>query len=348
MTNITVTNTYQDASGFGLNGTVTFTPVATADDGGTITYIADPVHAKVTAGALSKSIVTTDTYDVPGTVTYRVVERIGASYRRRYYVEIPSSLGSSVVLGSLQQFSNPPNTLVLEGIGDVSAAIGDLGDRLDVLESYGLLSTHIADTADPHSAAGYLTQDVADTLYGSTQAVLPPGGTTGQVLAKQSASDQDVDWEDQAATAITSPFNVTATDVAHVPITATGAASQTADLFNVKQDGGAIVLGVAAAGQVKLTADPPSLGSLRIGVNGPTARAIGVKLASGHSALAMRIDDNSGNQLFAIDSDGTVNGANVGTDATTGNFYAPVLVLDNAESVPAGTPTGTVILRRPA
>jgi hypothetical protein len=30
------------------------------------------------------------------------------------------------------------------------------------------------------------------------------------------------------------------------------------------------------------------------------------------------------------------------------DFGAPVLVLDNAASVPGGTPTGTVILRRPA
>lgn len=347
MTTIIVSNTYQDAQGFGLSGTVTFTPVTTADDGGSITYIADPVAARVQAGVLSKELVTTDTYDVPGTVTYRVVERIGASYRRRYYVEIPSSLGSSVVLGTLQQFSNPPNTLVLEGIGDVSAAINDLDARLDTQEALPLLTDHEA-AADPHSAAGYLTQTVADTLYGSQQATLPTGGSTGQVLAKQSAADQDVDWEDQAATTLTPPVTFTATDPADVPLTLEGAASQTADLFEIKDNSANLKLAVLAGGQVRIGTTPPTGGTLRIEQNSTSGRGIVLKQKAGGTADPLDITDSADASVMTVEADGTVNGLNVGTDPTTGNFYAPNLVLDNAAAVPAGTPAGTLILRRPA
>lgn len=339
MTNITVTNTYTDASGAQANGTVSFTPILTATDGASIRFLADPIVAPVVAGQLSVSLVTTDSFIVTGTVTYRVVEKVGSTLRNRKYVSLPSSLGATVVLSSLSSTPTPPNTIVLSGGADLGEELDAIDARIDALEAGTPTATHVADSSDPHAAAGYVTQTDTDALYAAVGQIVPTGGTSGQVLAKQSASDNDVDWEDQAATSITSPFVVTASDVAHVPITAQGMSGQTADLFDVKEDGGAIAFSVAASGQTQISDDPPTLGTLRVGVTGPASRAIAVKLAASHTAYAVHIADNGGTPIFTVDNDGTVAALNIG---------AKVIVLDNAEAVPGGTPTGTVILRRPA
>jgi hypothetical protein len=338
MTNITVTNTYQDSLGLGLAGTVTFTPVVTADDGGSITFIDDPIGARVTAGDLLVSLVTTDSFDVNGTVTYRVVERIGTSHRRRYYVELDSALGASVVLSSLTTYTNPPNTLVIEGFGDVSTAITDLDSRVGVLESLGAgdLATHEA-AADPH--ADYLLQAEADALYPTIGTQVPLGGTTGQVLAKNSATDNDVDWVNQTATAITSPFVVTADAVGEVPITAQGMAGQTADVFQAKLDGGTQVIAATAGGQVEVGNSPPADGSLRVEQRAVGERAVKVKLKTSATADAIQVVDNADAELMSVGADGIITAPNIGN---------PVLILDNAASVPSGTLEGTLIVRRPA
>jgi len=339
MTNITVSNTYQDSSGIGLSGTVTFTPVVTADDGGTVTFIADPKAYSVRAGVMSAILLTTDSYDVDGSVTYRVVERIGSSYRRRYYVELPSSLGESVVLSSLLTYSNPPNTLVIEGFGDVSEAITALDARLDVLEAAtgGDVATHVADT-DPHSV--YLTEAEADALYALLAQAVPAGGTTGQVLAKDSATDNDVSWTNQTATAITSPFTVTADAVGETPITAKGMAGQTGDILRAELDGGTQALAVQAGGQLEIGNSPPTAGTVRIEQAAAGQRGINIKMKASPTADAIQVVESDGStQLFAVTNAGHVQAPNIGN---------PVLILDNAEAVPDGTLEGTLIVRRPA
>lgn len=168
---------------------------------------------------------------------------------------------------------------------------------------------------------------------------LPSGGTTGQVLVKNSGSNYDLSWAAQTATTPSSPFTVTATAVGQVPITAQGMSGQTADLLEVKLDGGALAFGVAAGGQVKIGNGAPASGTIRVEQIGTTEKGLVIKQKASGTADPIEVTDSAGTEVFSVAADGTVAGKNIG---------AKVLVLDNAASVPAGTPAGTVILRRPA
>lgn len=338
MATIIVTNSYLDPSGASPNGVVTFTPVVSATDGGSFRYLADPVSAPVVAGDLAVSLLTTDSFVVDGTVTYRVVERVGSTLRRRFYVEIPSTLGATVVLSTLTSTASPPNTFVIEGGGDLDAALDSLDARLIVLEgqSAGDLAGHEA-AADPHP--DYLLQSEADVLYPPLATKVPTGGTTGQVLAKATASDNDVEWVNQAATAITSPFTVTADAVGETPITAQGMTGQTADILAAKLVGGTGAFSVAATGQVKVGNSPPTAGTVRIQQKAASEAGIVVKQQATPTANAITVTDDGDVEIFAVEPDGQVTAPNIGN---------PVLILDNAASVPNGTLDGTLIVRRPA
>lgn len=338
MATIIVTNSYADASGAAPSGTVTFTPVVSATDGGSFTFLADPTAVPVVAGEMAIVLLTTDSFVVDGTVTYRVVERVGSTLRTRYYVDIPSSLGATVVLSTLTTTSTPPNTFVIDGGGDLDAELDALDARLDVLEaeSAGDLAGHEA-ASDPHPI--YLTEAEATALYALIAEKVPTGGATGQVLAKNSATDNDVGWVNQSATAITSPFVVTADAVGEVPITAQGMAGQTADVFQAKLDGGTQVIAATAGGQVEVGNAPPADGSLRVEQRATTERAVKVKLKSAATADAIQVVDNADAELMSVGADGIIAAPNIGN---------PVLILDNAASVPAGTLDGTLIVRRPA
>jgi hypothetical protein len=335
MSTIIVTNNYQNIAGGAASGTVSFTPVVSAADGGSITYLADPVVAPVVSGGLAVSLLTTDSFVTNGTVTYRVVERVGSTLRRRFFVEIPSSLGSTVVLSTLSATSTPPNTVIISGGADLDAALAALDARLDALEAATTVAAHAA-ASDPHSV--YLTQTEADALYSPVAKAVPTGGSTGQVLAKNSATNNDVGWVNQTANAVTSPLSVTATATSQVPITATGMAGQTADILDAKLNGGALALGVASDGTVKVGNAAPSVGTLRVQHLSASTKGVVIKQQSAGTAAPIEVQDSAGAVKFAVASDGTVTGTNIG---------AKVIVLNAADSVPAGTPAGTVILRRP-
>lgn len=336
MPTITVTRTYQDTAGVPASGSVSFTPVVSAPDGGSIQFLADPVVAPVSAGQLLVTLVTTDTFVVAGTVTYRVVERVGQTFRRRFYVALPSSLGPTVDLGSLVTTAGPPNTILIEGGADLTDAVDELDARLDVLEAMTTLAEHTA-AADPHPV--YLTADEANALYALISRALPSGGGTAQALVKNSPTDYDVAWADQEATAITSPFAVVATSTSHVPITAQGMAGQTADLLDAKQDGGAVVFGVTADGRTRIGASPPSAGTVRVEQATTTEKGVVVKQKAAGTAAPIEVQDSAGVAKFSVGPDGLVVAPNV---------LNPLLVLANAAPVPGGTPNGTVIMRLPA
>jgi hypothetical protein len=133
MTNILVTGTYSDGAGNPLSGTITFTPVVTGTDG-TVVFLADPVSASVSGGVLSQALTTTDSWNVEGAVTYKVVERVGSTGRKRYYVTLPSSLGLDVDLATRVQFATPPNQIQLDSGGsttDFTTHIATVHDPLD-------------------------------------------------------------------------------------------------------------------------------------------------------------------------------------------------------------------------
>jgi len=178
MATITVTGTYTDGAGTPLNGVISFTPVVTGTDG-TSVFIADPINAQVTGGALSQVLTTTDSWSVEGAVTYKVVERVGSTGRNRYYVTLPSSLGTSVNLSTRLQFKSPPNQVQLESGGDttdftshvatlhapIDAELVSLDARLDAVEAGSGTGAHNSLTsrtaADGHPTSAITGLDAA-------------------------------------------------------------------------------------------------------------------------------------------------------------------------------------------
>ena len=335
MTNIIVTNTYQDVSGTPLTGTVTFTPAATANDGSLTTLIADPLSFPVTAGVLSATIKTTDTYTVAGAITYRVVERIGTTLRRRFYCSIPSSLGASVILSSLTQYSNPPNTLILTGGADATAAITALDARLDTIEAFVPMTTHVA-AADPHT--GYITTAEGDAAYAALSNAVKTGGTVNQVYTKQSSAANDAIWSTPSAATLTTPVTFTSTAVGQVPLTVKGFAGQTADILDVQTSASANIIAALQGGQIKIGGAPPTAGTIRVEQAATTEKGLVIKQKASGTANPIDVTDSAGTTVFSVASTGTVVAPNVGVK---------VLVLDAAAGIPAGTIAGTVILRRP-
>ena len=111
MATITLTGTFEDAGGSPLNGRLVFTPVTS---GPTIAgiIIAEPVTAAVVNGAMSITLLTTDSYNyVTGQVSYRVYEKVGGN-RRTYYIVLPSTLGATVDLSTLSLFVIPPDVVI--------------------------------------------------------------------------------------------------------------------------------------------------------------------------------------------------------------------------------------------
>lgn len=157
MTNILITNTYTDGSGNRLNGTVTFTPVmaASADS---FVIVADAISASVANGSLSVSLRTTDSFGITtGTMSYRVHEQIGSTIKRSYYIVVPASLGSSVILANLTTWDFPPGTVIIDAATQVD--LTTLTNRVTALE---------ADVAAPPPDATQIAVIAQGNISGST------------------------------------------------------------------------------------------------------------------------------------------------------------------------------------
>ena len=186
MTNITVTGTY----GGGASGTVIFTPVVTQLDG-TVIILADPVTGKVIAGSLSKAILTSDSYDVEGAVTYKVVEKVGSTGRTRFWIYVPSSLGVTVDLSDLIHFSSPPNQLQIDEGAVVDFTTHLATDHAPLEADIAALETEVdgkVSTAIVDAKGDLLAATAADAL---TRLGV---GTNGQVLTADSAEATGMKW----------------------------------------------------------------------------------------------------------------------------------------------------------
>lgn len=191
MTTIIVTQEYEDGAGNALNGTVTFTPVVTGTDG-TVVLLADPITAKVQGGLMSRVLTTTDTWEADGAVTYRVVEAVGATGRARYYVSLPSSLGDTVILGTLTHFPSPPNQIQLDSGGATTDFTSHLAnDHTPITTALATLDTRV-DALE--SSPGTLTGFHNDLTGRSDADAHPQSAITGltAALAAKQASDADL------------------------------------------------------------------------------------------------------------------------------------------------------------
>lgn len=102
-TQVTVTGTYP-----GCSGTVTFTLTGPMQNGGEI-VLPQPIVASLDSnGGLSVSLLATDDIDTqPQAVMYGVTETILGAQPRDSFIDVPSGLGSSLLLTDLLPGLNP-------------------------------------------------------------------------------------------------------------------------------------------------------------------------------------------------------------------------------------------------
>ncbi len=165
MATVEVRGRYLNAVGGPARGSVTFTARSLAYNAEESAFLT-PYSTVVTlnsSGAFAVHLQATDDPDIdPTGFTYQVAEIIHGLYLRDPFdMEVPvAAAGAGIELGDVAPVdaaSGDPTVFV------TLTAFAALGDRVDILEA------------------------------GTS---LPAGGTTGQVLAKQSGADGDADWED--------------------------------------------------------------------------------------------------------------------------------------------------------
>lgn len=198
MATITVTGTFVDVSDNPLNGKLVFTPV-TSGPSSAGNIIAEPITAPVINGALSKVLLTTDSYNyVNGQVSYRVYEKLGAT-RRVYYIVLPSTLGASVDIATLSAFSIPPDVIIDPDAGtSEDPEVAQLQARIDDLET-----TVLALSGTVSSMSGQISGFTADVAAINATLGSSPEGAEATVAARLDAmtATEAADKVDTDATA---------------------------------------------------------------------------------------------------------------------------------------------------
>jgi hypothetical protein len=139
--------------------------------------------------------------------------------------------------------------------------------------------------------------------------------------------------------ATVAPVTITAPAATNVPISARGATSQTADVFRTLTIGNAVQAAIDADGEIRTGSGASSLNGMLRAVCRTAARVgLTVKGFTGQSALLLDCQDSTGASVASVAADGTITGLNIGRK---------VIVLNAAQAIPGGTPSGTVVLRRP-
>ena len=132
----------------------------------------------------------------------------------------------------------------------VKAAASQSANVVEVQNSAGTVVARITAGGDLY----------ANTVNGGAPVVLPAGGAAGAPLVKNSAADYDTGWGGQ--------LTIQASAAGTVPLISKGAASQTADLLQLKNSGGTTLFSVSAAGAPYMT------GSMSIDGSAGTYRSI--------------------------------------------------------------------------
>ena len=138
---------------------------------------------------------------------------------------------------STQLTANPESVCyaleLLSGDNRYKVEIPDVQGLTEALNQLAQIRTANGGTIGKQQVYGFIRQAIADGTI--TAGSLPPGGTTGQVLRKQSNADGDADWETIGGTGIVETIvagtgiTVDDTDPANPIISATGGVSGIAE-----------------------------------------------------------------------------------------------------------------------
>jgi hypothetical protein len=144
---------------------------------------------------------------------------------------------------------------------------------------------------------------------------------------------------------VTPPIVREATAIDQTPFSVKGMAGQTGALFQARASDDSIIFSITADGELRIGPGVGGVnGTVRVGILDPADNGYFVKGAPVQAGKYFRAVDSTGAEEFSVDSNGTVSGLNI-----AGPFgLVTSIVLDAAETVPEGLPTGTIILRRPA
>lgn len=146
----------------------------------------------------------------------------------------------------------------------------------------------------------------------------------------------------------TPPITFAATAISMIPLKLQGYAGQTADLLRFVDSANVALSAVEKNGDIRSGADASMVGMFKALCRTAATPGMTLRAALNQTAKVFEVQNNGGSVVSSIDVNGTVNGKNVGTIPGTSVTFIPMIVLSNSGTVPTGTPSGTVIMRRPA
>lgn len=170
----------------------------------------------------------------------------------------------------------------------------------------------------------------------------PPPGTTP--AAFQTWSQNVSDTADDHETRITGKVSktggdtITASAAAVTPLAVKGAASQTANLLEVKDSAGTVLSIITAEGNVHVRSS--GLGAnLGVAAGGAAQKALVIRGAASQTANLLEVQDSAGSALLAVGASGTLNlvAASTSTAATAGAATLPANPVGFLQLIIAGT-----------
>lgn len=152
----------------------------------------------------------------------------------------------------------------------------------------------------------------------------------------------------QLNAAIAAPFSLISTAISMVPLKIKRMVGQTANLLEVKDENDVILAYIDQNGQICAGTSFAGQGMLKANGRSGSLPVMRLQMGSSPTGNAIVLQDSTGQAVFTVNNDGTLNAKNLGSPPGGGITYSPMLVLDASATVPTETVAGTIVLRRPA